>query len=132
MTQRLFMAVRGQRPHPRLPPIPDRLLRQTRLGVVMGQQFRLALGGVRKARLQSLGNLGVVLPPAVFEKRLISCVPYQRLFEPVAHIGRRAVAVEQTRLDELGQGLVQLVIPQGRHSGQQSEAELLAERRRTS
>jgi hypothetical protein len=75
----------------------------------MRQQFRLGLNGVRKLRLQHLGDTLMVRLPCAPQPRLIRRVLDQRVLEDVRRLRRQPLLVQALRRYQLVPPL-----PQGR------------------
>ena len=76
------------RPLARPLPVGKGLSPKSRLGIVMGQQFGLCLGRLRKLGLQDLRNVLVVLLPCTLQQRLVGRVLDQGMLEDVHRLWR--------------------------------------------
>src|SRR6185503_6430927 len=83
-----------------LTPLRNRLFRETGLGVVMGQQLRLGLGGIAEALGQRARETGVILLPDRCEQRLIRGVLDQRVLERETGFRNETSLVEQPRIHQ--------------------------------
>src|SRR5580693_9251917 len=91
-------------------PLPDSLLFQIRLGVMMSEEFGLSLGGPWQAPFKSLGNLAMVLLAPAPQQRLIGGVLDQRVPETVIRLGRDALHEQHLRVGQLAQRRFELFI----------------------
>jgi hypothetical protein len=73
----------------------------------MRQRFGLGLGGLGKSLCQNLRNPLVILLADALKQRLIRRVLNQGMFEQTHRLGRDAPMIEQLRLDELVQAMLQ-------------------------
>src|SRR5215475_5227332 len=105
-------------------PVVDGRFNEPRFGVVMRQQLRLGLDGLRKAGCQDLPNALMILLPGASEQRLIGCLLDEDVLEHVGSLGRCAMLLEELGLDELMQLALQGRLVKMRDGLEQLKAEL--------
>ena len=105
-----------------------RLLGQTRLTEVMGEQLRLRLGGLRELRFQHVGDPPMELLALSLDQRVVQGVLEQRVLEDVTAAGRPALRVQDLRLHQLRQFALQRRLVQVRDGGQYLVTEFAAQR----
>jgi len=88
-------------------PVENRVLRQTRLGVVMRHQLRLRLDGLGKLRLQHLRSPLVIALSRALQERLIGGFLDQSMLEDVPAPWRHTPLVDQLGVYQLRQPLLQ-------------------------
>ena len=101
-------------------PVGDGLRDKARLGVVMGQQFRLGLLSFRKSFLQHLGNPRVILLPFALQYRVIGRLLNQSMFEEVPGLWRQSSLVEQFGFHELRQPSLEVACSPGQTASSNS------------
>src|SRR5262249_29733789 len=73
----------------------NRLFYESCLHIVMGQEFRLCLDCLRKARHQHLRNALMVLLPGALEQRLVCCLLNKGMLETIRRPRWHPALVEQ-------------------------------------
>ena len=91
---------------------------------MMRQQFRLRLGGLRKLLCQDLSNPLVILLAGALEQGLVCRILNQGMFEQIGRLGRDTTLIQQFRLDELAQALLQGSVVSGGSSPEDLIAKL--------
>ena len=84
-------------------PIIDCLLRLPRLSEMMGQQFRLGLGRLRKSHFEHLANARVELLSLALDEGVVQSVFNQGVLEDVAAARRPPLGIQDFCLRQVGQ-----------------------------
>src|SRR5262245_56609294 len=106
-------------PLPGLLPIGNRLLRESRFGVVVGEQFRLGLNHLKKALLQHPSNLLVILLPGALKERRISGILDEGMLEDVPPLFSQASLIENIGFHQFVESGLQVWCVQWHHCLQQ-------------
>ena len=105
-------------------------LGQVRLGVVMGEDLGCGLRGRGETARQRLGDLPVDLLALALEQRLVRRVLDESVLEQVPRLAAKALAIDELRLHQAPQLLLQRGLVVGADGRQQLEGEDAADHRR--
>ena len=76
-------------------PVGHGLGRESRLSIVMGQNFRLRFSCIGELLAKNIRNASMEFAPAGLEQRLVRCVLDQRVLERIVRLGRNPANVNQ-------------------------------------
>ena len=103
----------------RVLPVTDGLLNQARLGAMVGEQFGLDLGRLRKSLGKHLSDPLMELLASALQQRMVGRLLDQRMLEGVDRVRRGAAPVHEFRIHETSQGVLQRWLLYWRHGPEQ-------------
>src|SRR5712671_7177258 len=95
---------------PCLQPLLDRAFGVASRRQVMGEQFRLALDEIGEMLFQRRRDAGVQFLPSAAQQGRVGSVLHQRVLEQVGGVWSDAAAKQQSRIAELTQSGLQLLV----------------------